>query len=178
MDFAHAPHVEQWRARLQRFLDDLVLPAHAEWLRYVGAGVYPLDVIEPLKQQARALGLWNLFLPGLRDGEPGTRLTNLEYAPLAELMGRVPWSSEVFNCNAPDTGNIELLHRFATPAQAERWLAPLLAGEIPINLCEYYSAYSKGRYANMFDSVNFCGIASSPVYGKIFDNTVLNRFSD
>lgn len=130
MDFAHAPHVESWRAQLQRFIDDLVLPAHAEWLRYAGAGVYPLDVIEPLKQRARALGLWNLFLPGLRDGEPGTRLGNLEYAPLAELMGRVPWSSEVFNCNAPDTGNIELLHRFATPMQAKRWLEPLLAGEI------------------------------------------------
>lgn len=130
MDFAPTPRVEQLCAQLQRFIDDLVLPAHADWQRYAGAGVYPLDVIEPLKQQARALGLWNLFLPGLRDSEPGTRLSNLEYAPLAERMGRVPWCAEVFNCNAPDTGNIELLHRFATPAQAARWLAPLLAGEI------------------------------------------------
>ena len=130
MDFAHAPRVVELQAQLRRFLDNLVLPAQAEWRRYAAAGVYPLDVIEPLKERARALGLWNLFLPTLRDHEPGTRLANLEYAPLAEIMGRVPWASEVFNCNAPDTGNIELLHRFATPEQAERWLAPLLDGTI------------------------------------------------
>ena len=128
MDFAHSPRVGQLQLQLRRFLDDLVLPAAAQWQRYAAAGVYPLDVIEPLKRQARALGLWNLFLPGLRAHEPGTRLTNLEYAPLAEIMGRVAWSSEVFNCSAPDTGNIELLHRYATPAQAAAWLEPLLAG--------------------------------------------------
>ena len=130
MDFAHSSRVVQLQIQVRRFLDDLVLPANAQWLRYAAAGVYPLDVIEPLKAQARALGLWNLFLPGLRGDEPGTRLSNLEYAPLAEIMGRVAWASEVFNCNAPDTGNIELLHRFATPDQAERWLKPLLNGEI------------------------------------------------
>jgi acyl-CoA dehydrogenase len=80
--------------------------------------------------QARAAGLWNLFLPDLRDDEPGMRLSNMEYAPLAEIMGRVPWASEVFNCSAPDTGNIELLHLAATPAQARQWLVPLLEGEI------------------------------------------------
>ena len=130
MDFAHSPRVSQLQAQLRRFIDDLVLTAHAEWQRYAAAGVYPLDVIAPLKEQARALGLWNLFLPDLRAHEPGTRLSNLEYAPLAEMMGRVPWASEVFNCNAPDTGNIELLHRFATNEQARCWLDPLLAGEI------------------------------------------------
>jgi len=130
MDFEHPTKVTQLQAQVQRFMDDLVLPAHPMWQRYVGAGVYPMDVVEPLKQQARALGLWNLFLPGLRSDEPGTRLTNLEYAPLAEIMGRVPWASEVFNCNAPDTGNIELLHRFADPEQSVRWLTPLLAGDI------------------------------------------------
>ncbi len=130
MHFAHTDRVTQLQERLQRFMDDLVIPAHAQWQRYEEAGVYPLDVIEPLKAQARALGLWNLFLPGLQAHEPGTRLSNLEYAPLAEITGRVPWSAEVFNCNAPDTGNIELLHRFATPAQYDQWLAPLLAGEI------------------------------------------------
>lgn len=130
MDFAHPPHVVQLQMQLRRFIDDLVLPANAQWQRYAGAGVYPIDVVEPLKLQARALGLWNLFLPGLRADEPATRLSNLDYAPLAEIMGRVPWASEVFNCNAPDTGNIELLHRFATPEQAERWLRPLLAGEM------------------------------------------------
>jgi acyl-CoA dehydrogenase len=74
--------------------------------------------------------LWNLFLPALRDDEPGTRLSNLAYAPLAEIMGRVPWSAEVFNCSAPDTGNMELLHLCATPAQRERWLVPLLNGTV------------------------------------------------
>jgi acyl-CoA dehydrogenase len=87
-------------------------------------------VIEPLKRLAREAGLWNLFLPGLRPDEPGVRLSNLEYAPLAEIMGRVPWASEVFNCSAPDTGNMELLHLFATPEQRERWLSPLLEGRI------------------------------------------------
>ena len=128
MDFEHAPRVVLLQAQLRRFLDDLVLPATAQWQRYAAAGVYPLDVLEPLKRQAQSLGLWNLFLPGLREHEPGTHLTNLEYAPLAEIMGRVGWSSEVFNCSAPDTGNIELPHRFATPEQTERWLNPLLVG--------------------------------------------------
>ena len=130
MDFGDSPRVQALKERVQRFMQDLVLPSHREWLRWADAGVYPLDVIEPLKESARAAGLWNLFLPGLRDDEPGTRLTNLEYAPLAEIMGRVPWASEVFNCNAPDTGNIELLHLFATPAQCARWLQPLLQGQM------------------------------------------------
>jgi acyl-CoA dehydrogenase len=130
MDFAPDSRTTALLERLQRFIDDLVLPSHREWLRFADAGVYPLDVIEPLKQQARALGLWNLCLPELQGDEPGTRLANLQYAPLAEAMGRVPWSAEVFNCSAPDSGNMELLQRFATPAQRERWLAPLLAGEI------------------------------------------------
>ena len=108
MDFAHSPRVSQLQTQLRRFIDDLVLTAHAEWQRYAAAGVYPLDVIAPMKERARALGLWNLFLPDLREHEPGTQLSNLEYAPLAEMMGPVAWASEVFNCNAPDTGNIEL----------------------------------------------------------------------
>ncbi len=130
MDFDLSPRTAALRETLQRFIDDLVLPSHREWQRFADAGVYPLDVIEPLKQQARDLGLWNLFLPELRDDQPGTRLSNLDYAPLAEMMGRVPWSAEVFNCSAPDSGNIELLQRFATPAQREHWLDPLLAGEM------------------------------------------------
>lgn len=130
MDFAHSPQAQALLARVERFMQDLVLPSCAEWQRWADAGVYPLDVIEPLKQQARALGLWNLFLPSLRDDQEGTRLSNLDYAPLAECMGRVPWAAEVFNCAAPDSGNMELLQLFATPDQAGRWLAPLLAGEI------------------------------------------------
>ena len=130
MDFAYSPKVEALRAELGAFMDRHVVPRLADWQHEVEAGVWPPSMIEPLKQQARAAGLWNLFLPGLREDEPGTRLTNLEYAPLAEIMGRVFWASEIFNCSAPDTGNMELLHLFATPEQRERWLDPLLNGEI------------------------------------------------
>jgi acyl-CoA dehydrogenase len=130
MDFAYSPKVEALREKLHAFMDQRVVPEIGAWQREVEAGVFPPSMIEPLKQAARAEGLWNLFLPGLRDDEPGMRLTNLEYAPLAEIMGRVVWASEVFNCSAPDTGNMELLHLFATPAQREQWLLPLLNGKI------------------------------------------------
>ena len=130
MDFQFPQEVQAMQETLRRFMARHVLPASLEWHRLAGSGTYPLAVIEPLKALAKEAGLWNLFLPGLRADEPGTRLTNLEYAPLAEIMGRIAWASEVFNCNAPDTGNMELLHMFATPQQAERWLKPMLAGEI------------------------------------------------
>ena len=130
MDFAHSPRVESLRTRVETFMAERIVPRLADWRREVEAGSYPPSFYGELKAQARAEGLWNLFLPALRDDEPGTRLTNLEYAPLAELMGRVPWASEIFNCSAPDTGNMELLHLFATPEQRERWLVPLLEGTI------------------------------------------------
>ena len=130
MDFAHSPRALDLRAQLQRFMDDLVLPSLADWHRWADAGLYPSDVVEPLKARARELGLWNLCLPNLPEGAPGTRLSNLDYAPLAEGRGPVPWSAEVLNCNAPDSGTMELLLQCATPAQAERWLQPLLAGEV------------------------------------------------
>ncbi len=130
MDFEYTPKVQELQARVQRFMTDHVIPADAEWQRIAEAGGYPLAVVEPLKERAKAEGLWNMFLPGLHDDEPGTRLTNLEYAPLAEIMGRIPWASEVFNCNAPDTGNMEALHIFATPEQRRDWLMPLMNGKI------------------------------------------------
>jgi acyl-CoA dehydrogenase len=130
MDFAYSPKVEELRTRLRAFMDAHVLPAEPQWNAEVAAGRFPLALVDRLKVEAKREGLWNLFLPGLHDDEPGTRLTNLEYAPLAEMMGAVPWSSEVFNCSAPDTGNMEILHLFATPEQRERWLLPLLRGEI------------------------------------------------
>ncbi len=130
MDFAYTPKVEELRRRVRDFLDDHIVPRIGQWRDEVHAGHYPVSFLEDLKALAKSEGLWNLFLPALADDEPGTRLTNLEYAPLAEIMGRVSWSSEVFNCNAPDTGNMELLHMFATPQQRERWLVPLLNGEI------------------------------------------------
>ena len=130
MDFAYTPKVEELRRRVRDFLDDHIVPRIGQWRDEVHAGHYPVSFLEDLKTLAKSEGLWNLFLPALADDEPGTRLTNLEYAPLAEIMGRVSWASEVFNCNAPDTGNMELLHMFATPQQRERWLVPLLNGEI------------------------------------------------
>lgn len=130
MDFAYSARVEELRTRLQAFMDAHVQPADARWREEVEAGRYPIALIDGLKAKAKAEGLWNLFLPALKPDEPGTRLSNLEYAPLAEIMGRIYWSSEVFNCNAPDTGNMEILHMFATPEQRARWLDPLMHGEI------------------------------------------------
>ena len=105
MDFEYSPRVEDLRRRVREFMDDRVLPEVPGWERDVAAGNPHPPCMEQLKALAKSEGLWNLFLPGLRDDEPGTRLTNLEYAPLAEIMGRVLWASEVFNCSAPDTGN-------------------------------------------------------------------------
>ncbi len=130
MDFAPSPLARALLARLTAFMDRYLLPYNAAWHAAVAAGDYPPPFLDDLKTLAREQGLWNLFLPTLRDDEPGTRLTNLDYAPLAEAMGRLPWAAEVFNCQAPDTGNIELLHRFATPAQRARWLVPLLHGQM------------------------------------------------
>ncbi len=130
MEFAYSSRSQQLLARVQAFMDEYIVPRIPAWHREVTADMYPVSFMDDLKALAREEGLWNLFLPGLHDDEPGTRLTNLEYAPLAEAMGRVSWASEVFNCNAPDTGNMELLHMFATEEQRERWLRPLMRGEI------------------------------------------------
>ena len=130
MDFEYSPQVQARRQRLEEFIERYVLPYNGAWQRSVAQGVFPPPFMDDLKALAKAEGLWNLFLPGLQDDEPGERLSNLEYAPLAEVMGRLPWASEVFNCSAPDTGNMELLHLFATPEQNRQWLHPLLEGEI------------------------------------------------
>ena len=130
MDFDYSPRVQALRQRLEAFMERYVLPYNGAWHRSVAEGIFPPPFMDDLKALARSEGLWNLFLPGLHDDEPGERLSNLEYAPLAEIMGRLPWASEVFNCSAPDTGNMELLHLFASPAQNRQWLVPLLNGEI------------------------------------------------
>jgi acyl-CoA dehydrogenase len=133
MDFGYSPRTQELQARLTAFMDEHVYPAepayHAEIEANTAKGKRwtPLQVIEQLKPKARAAGLWNLFLP---DSTQGAGLSNQEYAPLAEIMGRVPWSSEVFNCSAPDTGNMEVLVRYGSDEHKQRWLAPLLAGEI------------------------------------------------
>ncbi len=130
MDFAFTPDALELQGRLRDFMDSHVVPRNRLWLKEVAAGTYPVSFMADLKALARAEGLWNLFLPHLRPDEPGRGLSNLDYAPLAEIMGQLPWASEVFNCSAPDTGNMELLHLFSSPAQYAQWLKPLLAGEI------------------------------------------------
>jgi acyl-CoA dehydrogenase len=133
MDFAYSPRTQELRERLMAFMAEHVYPAEARYAAEIEANTAagrrwtPVPVIEELKPKARAAGLWNLFLP---ESEYGAGLSNQEYAPLAEIMGAVPWASEVFNCSAPDTGNMEVLVRYGTPAQKQRWLEPLLRGEI------------------------------------------------
>ena len=129
MDFEPSPRATLWRARVESFSERYLLPHNAAWQNCANRGEQP-DFMDDLKSLARAEGLWNLCLPLLREDEPGTRLSNIDYAAVAEAMGRLPWSAEVFNCNAPDSGNMDLLQRNATPAQREQWLNPLLAGEI------------------------------------------------
>lgn len=127
MDFAYPEKTQTLIARLNAFMDEHIYPNEARYEEELTAGNYWPEVIEELKPKARAAGLWNLFLP---ESEYGAGLTNLEYAPLCEIMGRVMWAPEVFNCSAPDTGNMEVLARYGTPEQQKQWLQPLLDGEI------------------------------------------------
>jgi acyl-CoA dehydrogenase len=130
MDFAYTDKVNGLRKQLNDFMQRYIYPNEHTYRDQIAASGNPhhhAEIIDELKVKARAEGLWNLFLP---DEEYGAGLTNLEYAPLAEIMGRVGWASEVFNCAAPDTGNMEILAQFGTPAQKQAWLAPLLNGEI------------------------------------------------
>lgn len=130
MDFSPSPQAQHWHQRLQAFMDRYLLPYNAAWHQSVKNSAFPPPFMADLQALAQEEGLWNLFLPCLKPDEPGTGLSHLDYAPLAETMGRLPWAAEVFNCNAPDSGNMELLHRFASPAQRVRWLEPLLHGQI------------------------------------------------
>jgi len=128
MDFAFSSKVHDLQHRLQVFMDEHVFPNEQRFYDEVERNRWkPTLVVEELKTKARATGLWNLFLP---NSESGAGLTNLEYAPLCEIMGRSMMAPEVFNCSAPDTGNMEVLARYGTPEQNERWLKPLLAGAI------------------------------------------------
>jgi acyl-CoA dehydrogenase len=126
--FEYSDKVKALQHRLQAFMDEYIYPNEQRFLDEIGRNRWlPAKITEELKPKARAAGLWNLFLP---DSEDGAGLTNLEYAPLCEIMGRSAMAPEVFNCSAPDTGNMEVLARYGTPEQKERWLQPLLAGEI------------------------------------------------
>lgn len=133
MDFDCSPRQKEWLKRVGDFMDEFVYPAEDTYAAQIlaartsGNPWIVVPVVEDLKTKARKHGLWNLFLPHSRNG---AGLSNLDYAPLAELMGRVEFAAEVFNCSPPDTGNMEVLDRYGSPAQQEAWLKPLLAGEI------------------------------------------------
>jgi acyl-CoA dehydrogenase len=129
MDFDYSPKVIELQATLQAFMEAHVYPVEQRFDDEVGQGDrwQPTRLIEELKAKAKAAGLWNLFLPA---SERGAGLTNSEYAPLCEVMGRVLWAPEVFNCSAPDTGNMEVLERYGTAEQKRQWLDPLLEGKI------------------------------------------------
>jgi acyl-CoA dehydrogenase len=130
MDFAYSEKVHTLIQQVSDFMDRFIYPNQQTYRDQIAASGNPhhhAEILDELKAKAKTEGLWNLFLP---DAEYGAGLTNLEYAPLAEIMGRVGWASEVFNCAAPDTGNMEILAQFGTPEQRKQWLEPLLNGEI------------------------------------------------
>ena len=130
MDFAYSPRVEALRKQLLAFMDEHIYPNEHKYYAHVRGDKRwePVPIIEELKPKARKAGLWNLFLP--RSPRAPEGLSNLEYAPLCEIMGRVSWAPEVFNCSAPDTGNMETIERYGSEEQKDQWLEPLLRGEI------------------------------------------------
>ena len=139
MDFDYSPKTKELQAKLTQFMEDYIYPAEKDYAAEMAANTAagkrwtPLQTIEQLKPKAQAAGLWNLFLPvdtAEASGYHGAGLTNAEYAPLAEIMGRVVWASEVFNCSAPDTGNMETIARYGSEPIKARWLRPLLDGQI------------------------------------------------
>ncbi len=126
MDFDYSAKTLELQKRLNAFMDEHIYPNETACIDEINSGDrwQPLKLIEDLKKKAKSAGLWNLFLPDV------SGISNLEYAPLAEIMGRVVWAAEIFNCSAPDTGNMEVLHLYGTPEQKLKWLAPLLDGQI------------------------------------------------
>ena len=129
MDFSESHRARELRERLAAFFEAQVLPRHREWHESVVVNRQPAPFMPALRAAARQQGLWNLALPELADDEPGTRLSNLEFSGLCEIMGRVPWGSEPFNCQAPDVPNMIMLQHVANAEQKQRWLRPLLEGQ-------------------------------------------------
>ena len=155
MQFEHTGKVQALIARLEAFFDEHIHPNDKAVREFVAAREgksrwEPIPIVEQLKPQARTAGLWNLFLP---HSQSGAGLSNLEYAPLCEIMGRVSWSAEVFNCSAPDTGNMEILERYASSANKERWLKPLLNGEIRSAFCMTEPAVASSDATNIETSI-------------------------
>jgi len=130
MNFEYTERSKELQGKVDHFMQQHIFPLEKAYFDFVQNNPWKhFPELETLKNKAKAEGLWNLFLPKSY-GELSPGLTNLEYAPLAELMGRVTWASEIFNCSAPDTGNMEVLSKYGTYAQQEKWLKPLMAGEI------------------------------------------------
>ena len=152
MDFDYSPKVRDLQARLKAFMEAHVYPNEARFHAQVEEGDrwQPTRLIEELKPKARAAGLWNLFLPA---SERGAGLTNLEYAPLCEIMGRVHWAPEVFNCSAPDTGNMEVFERYGTSEQKKQWLEPLLEGKIRSGFAMTEPAVASSDATNIQSSI-------------------------
>jgi len=155
MQFEHTQKVQALIARLTAFFEEHIYPNEKAVGDFVNAREgkarwEPIPILEQLKPKARAAGLWNMFLP---HSDRGAGLTNLEYAPLCEIMGGVGWSGEVFNCSAPDTGNMEILDRFANEANKERWLKPLLEGEIRSAFCMTEPAVASSDATNIETSI-------------------------
>src|ERR1700747_3895911 len=152
MEFEHSEKVRTLQARGEAFMADHIYPNEEELFAQVDKGDrwQPVPLLEELKGKARAAGLWNLFLP---ESEYGAGLTNLEYAPLCEIMGRSPWAPEVFNCSAPDTGNMEVLARYGSREQKEQWLTPLLEGSIRSCYCMTEPAVASSDATNIQSSI-------------------------
>src|SRR5271156_2922967 len=152
MEFEYSEKVRALQARVTAFMAEQIYPNEEELFAQVSEGDrwQPVPLLEVLKAKARAAGLWNLFLP---ESEYGAGLTNLEYAPLCEIMGRSAMAPEVFNCSAPDTGNMEVLARYGTREQQERWLKPLLAGEIRSSFAMTEPAVASSDATNIESSI-------------------------
>jgi acyl-CoA dehydrogenase len=151
MYFDYTPKVQELRQKLTAFMNEFIYPneeRYSQEAAKAGWGIIP--VIEDLKPLARKQGLWNLFLP---ESDRGAGLTNLEYAPLCEIMGRVHWAPEVFNCSAPDTGNMEVLVRYGAEEHKQRWLTPLLNGEIRSVYCMTEPAVASSDATNIEASI-------------------------
>ncbi len=157
MDFEYTPKVKDMQARLLAFMDEHIYPNEAKFFaeiadnRAKGNAWVPTKIVEELKPKAQAAGLWNLFLPKSTRAPQG--LSNLEYAPLCEIMGRVPFAAEVFNCSAPDTGNMETIERYGTPAHKEKWLQPLLEGKFRSAFCMTEPAVASSDATNIETSI-------------------------
>ncbi len=153
MNFEYSDKVKELQGRLQAFMDENVYPNEQVFYDQVDEGDrwQPTAIVEELKAKAKAAGLWNLFLP---ESDRGAGLTNLEYAPLCEIMGRVSFAPEVFNCSAPDTGNMEVFERYASEELKERWLRPLLEGEIRSAFAMTEPAVASSDATNIESEIN------------------------